>query len=89
MATRFLYQKKMYVNYIVLGDALFNNLSRLAQSVERQTLKRVSLVSRGYLNVVGSSPTLGAVFCLLYGLDECSSFVLTFCVHFLHHPDLM
>ena len=39
MATRFLYQKKMYVNYIVLGDTLFNNLSRLAQSVERQTLK--------------------------------------------------
>ena len=35
-------------------------LSRLAQSVERQTLNRVSSVAKSYLNVVGSSPTLGA-----------------------------
>ena len=64
MATGILYQKKMYVNYIVLGDTLFNNLSRLAQSVERQTLKESPWFQGVYLNVVGSSPTLGVTFCL-------------------------
>ena len=35
--------------------------SRLAQSVERQTLKSLPEFE-GYLNVVGSSPTLGGFF---------------------------
>ena len=50
--------------------------SRLAQSVERQTLNRVSSETKSYLNVVGSSPTLGALFCQPI-FNDCGSVHMT------------
>ena len=55
------------MNIIAHVNTLDKVLSRLAQSVERQTLRSV-LGYEGYLNVVGSSPTLGAKFFECYFL---------------------
>ena len=47
--------------HIQCSKAVQRSQSRLAQSVERQTLKSLPEFE-GYLNVVGSSPTLGGFF---------------------------
>ena len=49
------------MNIIAHVNTLDKVLSRLAQSVERQTLRSV-LGYEGYLNVVGSRPTSGVKF---------------------------
>ena len=65
---------------------VFQNLSRLAQSVERQTLTRVSPISESYLNVVGSSPTLGVLFNFLGdALFHAWLSYISFLRCFMHH----
>ena len=62
------------------------DLSRLAQSVERQTLTRVSSITKSYLNVVGSSPTLGVLFDFLGdALFHASLSCISFLRCFMHH----
>ncbi len=62
------------------GQEVYRISSRLAQSVERQTLIQGFPSFVRYLNVVGSSPTLGdSLFCFLLPCAAALFFAILFC----------